>query len=148
MTAPAVRTVVTFRSSAFNTSEAKPYFINPCCFGDDVANWLAAGLRRDGHEAGETGQEDFGWYFNFRVGGVAHCLVTGYRPGDDSNKGEWIGWLERSRTFFRGRGITPEAAQAVHNVLAGSQQVTDIRWHLRFDFDAGNEDSAAATPLP
>ena len=32
-----MRTVATFRSAAFNTSEARPYFINPGCFGDDLA---------------------------------------------------------------------------------------------------------------
>ena len=35
-----VRTVVTFRSSAFNTTESKDYFINECCFGDDAARWI------------------------------------------------------------------------------------------------------------
>ena len=34
------RAVVTFGSAAFNMAEPKDYFINPCCFGDDVANWL------------------------------------------------------------------------------------------------------------
>lgn len=35
-----VRTVVTFESTAFNMAEPKDYFINPCCFGDDLAKWL------------------------------------------------------------------------------------------------------------
>jgi hypothetical protein len=30
-----IRTVVTFNSSAFNTTQPKSYFINDCCFGDD-----------------------------------------------------------------------------------------------------------------
>ena len=36
-----IRTVVTFQSSAFNTSERKDYFINNCCYGDDVARVIA-----------------------------------------------------------------------------------------------------------
>jgi hypothetical protein len=45
-----IRTVVTFESSLFNTSDPKDYFINPCCFGDDVAVWLAQQLRAKGYE--------------------------------------------------------------------------------------------------
>ena len=40
-----MRTLVTFRSSAFNTTQPKDYFINPGCFGDDVAKWLMGELR-------------------------------------------------------------------------------------------------------
>jgi hypothetical protein len=39
---PKIKTVVAFESTAFNMAEPKDYFINPCCFGDDVATWLAA----------------------------------------------------------------------------------------------------------
>jgi hypothetical protein len=35
-----VRSLVTFKSTAFNVMERRPYFINDCCFGDDVAKWL------------------------------------------------------------------------------------------------------------
>jgi hypothetical protein len=54
-----VKTVVTFKSSAFNMSEPREYFINPSCFGDDLAKWLAEQLRSNGHQASEVpGQED------------------------------------------------------------------------------------------
>jgi hypothetical protein len=43
-----IRTVVTFESTAFNMAEPKEYFINPCCFGDDVAEWLIGELPRQG----------------------------------------------------------------------------------------------------
>jgi hypothetical protein len=70
-----IRTIVTFESSAFNTTDPKGYFINPCCFGDDVAKWLARQLRDKGHEAGETpGQEDFGWYLTFRISKAEYCF--------------------------------------------------------------------------
>src|SRR5215472_16404147 len=89
-----VKTVVTFKSSAFNVSEHKEYFINPGCFGDDLAKWLGERLRSNGHQAAnEPGQEDFGWYLIFKVDNISHCLVVGYRPDD----GVWICWLERHR---------------------------------------------------
>jgi hypothetical protein len=42
------RTVVTFESTAFNMAEPKDHFINPCCFGDDLATWLIEELRKQG----------------------------------------------------------------------------------------------------
>jgi hypothetical protein len=42
-----VRPVVTFRSTAFNVTEKHTYFINDCCFGDDVAKWLIGELRKE-----------------------------------------------------------------------------------------------------
>src|SRR5437016_2303767 len=54
-------TEAAFRSSAFNTSVVKPYFINECCFGDDLAEWMIARLRANGIQTDDKpGQEDFG----------------------------------------------------------------------------------------
>lgn len=39
------RTVVIFNSTAFNMAEPKDYFINPCCFKDDVPKYLIGELR-------------------------------------------------------------------------------------------------------
>lgn len=76
-----IRTVVTFQSVAFNTSEHRDYFTNPGCFGDDVAIWLIEELRKRKFEtAAKPGQEDFGWYFTFHVSGIEYCLVIGYCP--------------------------------------------------------------------
>jgi hypothetical protein len=58
-----VRTVATFESTAFNMADPKDYFINPRCFGDDLAKWLIDELRKQGLETDdEPGQEDFGWF--------------------------------------------------------------------------------------
>lgn len=153
MTVPA-KTVVTFKSAAFNMSEPKEYFINPCCFGDDLARWLAGQLRDKGHQADEDpGQEDFGWYFDFSVSGIKHCFVLGYRPGDATEEGAWISFLERRRgivAFLLGahkRGIQPAAVWAIHEILAGSPQIWDVRWHFRFDFDRGHEEIGTSEPL-
>jgi len=143
------RTVATFKSSAFNTSEHREYFINPGCFGDDVARWFAQQLRSKGHQAAdEPGQEDFGWYLIFKVANVSHCLVVGYRPDDAA----WIGWLERDRGLVgsllrrRSRDIQPAAVVAIHEILSGSPQIRDVKWHFAHDFDHGREDLAKPDP--
>ena len=43
-----MRKEATFRTSAFNTSEARDYFINDGCFGDDLAKWMIGRLREAG----------------------------------------------------------------------------------------------------
>lgn len=139
-----IKTVVTFKSSAFNTSEPKKYFINPSCFGDDLASWLIDQLRGKGYEVPDAPrQEDFGWFFTFRVSEIEHCFVIGHRPGDGNEEGLWIGWLERNRGFLpslvaaRKMGVQPVAAQVIQEILSGPSQVRDLRWHFASDFDRG-----------
>jgi hypothetical protein len=148
-----VRTVVTFRSTVFNTTEEKDSFINPGCFGDDVAKWLMEKLRgRDVHTADEPDSEDFGWYFTFRYSDIEYDFVISYRPGEGEIEGDWIGWLERRRGLLasvfglRKKGIQPEAAQALHEVLSASADIRDVRWHFQKDFDADREEDGAPTP--
>ena len=63
-----MKTVAVFESRAFNHTEPKEYFINPCCFGDDLARWLMEELAQQGIGVDdEPGQEDFGWYFEFSI---------------------------------------------------------------------------------
>jgi hypothetical protein len=147
-----LKTVVTFKSSSFNMSEPREYFINPGCFGDDVAKWLVEQLRSKGYQTSEVpSQEDFGWYFTFVESGVEHCFVIGLRPGDDAED-IWIGWLERSRGFVvsvvggRQRDIQPDAPWAIHEILSSSSQIQEVRWHLRRDFDGGREEIGTPTP--
>ena len=128
-----MRTEATFRSSAFNTSEVKSYFINPCCFGDDLAKWMMAGLRAAGVRTNDQPrQEDFGWYFEFEVPGGQHCCVLGYQEGHP--EGQWLLWLERSRGFLgsilsmRKRGIDAAAVQVLQDILAKAPEIRDLEW--------------------
>ena len=147
------RTVFTFTSAAFNTTEPKDYCINPGCFGEDLANWLIQELRARGIQTDdEPGQEDFGWYFNFTLDGAEYSFVLGYRPGDEDTAGSWIGWLERNCGLLvsllggRNRGSPRPAAELIHSVFTSSEQVRAERWHYRADFDAGREDRSRTEP--
>jgi hypothetical protein len=128
-----VQTEATFRSSAFNTSEVKPYFINPCCFGDDLAKWMIARMRAAGLQTDdEPRQEDFGWYFEFEVPAGMHCCLLGYQEGDP--EGRWLLWLERSRGFLgsilgmRKRGIEAAAVQALQDILGRAPEIRELEW--------------------
>jgi len=139
-----MRTVATFRNPAFNTTDERPYFIGPGCFGDDLARWLITRLRANGTTtADHPGQEDFGWYFDFDVAEGPHTRLIALRPGMN-----WVIWAERRRGPFallfggRHRGISRAAVTAIHEALVAAPGVTDLRWHDRRDFDAGREDLA------
>lgn len=149
-----IRTLVTFLSTAFNTSEMKEAFINPNCYVDDFSAWFIKELRRRGLKTADgPGREDFGWYFTFEAGGTEHDFVIGYRQGGRGGQGVWIGWLERKRGLIgsalggRKLGIRHEAAGVVHDVLSGSTRISNIRWHHRQEFDAGREELGAGAPV-
>ena len=129
---------VTFRSDRFNTSQPREHFINPGCFGDDVATWLIHELRARGVDVDPgPGQEDFGWFLRYRVGGIAHCFVLGLVPGDDHEAPCWAGWFEREVGFLaallggRQRGVSPGAVAAVGDILASSAFIRDLQWTSR-----------------
>lgn len=151
----ATRTVVTFQTSKFNTSESRDYFINPGCFGDDCCKWLIAELKADGVKCDtEPGQEDFGWYLNFEHMDGKYCLVGGYRPEDDDENlpGTWIFTLERNAGFLsslfggRDKEIALSAAEAIHRVLTRNSEIANVQWHTNQDFNRGIEDAGSATP--
>jgi hypothetical protein len=143
------RTVVTFRSASFNTTETKPHYMNPYTFGDDVAEWVRDQLKVAGIVVdSKIGQEDFGWYLGFQVGQQEYQFVIGYKPDE-----YWIGWLERNKGLIgslfgaRNRGIGVDAANAIHSVLRSSDKIQDIRWHYKKDFDDLKEELASTSPV-
>jgi hypothetical protein len=138
-----LRTQVRFIAEGFNKTEPRDYFINACCFGDDVAKWLMGELRKKGLALDdEPGQEDFGWYFGFQVNGVPYQFII----GSIEESPYWLGWIERDRGFLasilggRRRGIDPAAAQLIQEILSQSGRISDIRWWHWREFDRDNEE--------
>jgi hypothetical protein len=91
-----------FETNRFNLSEVKMYFINPCCFGEDVAMWLREKLIQQSVETDEPGQEDWGWYLGSSYQGNHYFIGIGGLPDDDAtdpNQGEWRIMVERRRSI-------------------------------------------------
>lgn len=153
-----IKTIITFRSESFNTSDSRPYFINPCCFGDDLCHFLIAKLKDAGLECDEKpGQEDFGWYFNFKFNSHAYCLIAAFRPDDEEtgsspDSGLWNLYLERAAGFMapifgaRNKGLDEAIAQKLHSILSTTNEFSELRWHFRKDFDAGREELGTSQP--
>jgi hypothetical protein len=132
---PRAQTVVTFKSTAFNMTERKPYFINDCCYGDDVALWMIGELAKQGVITSvEPGQEDFGWYLTFEIATRRFTFCVSFRADDINAGATWIGFIERScsplEALFRmhKRGITVAAQILIDQVLRSSPQIHEIRW--------------------
>ncbi len=141
---------VTWRSTAFNTTRALSYFINPECYGDDAAQWLISRLRELGVDTDpEPTQEDFGWFFEFRVADADHCFILGHRP-DPGGQALWIGFIESGGGLIaslRNRNkLHSRARELIHRSLSSSPEISEVRWHEKHEFDGGIEDGYA-TPI-
>jgi hypothetical protein len=143
--------IAAFRSTAFNTREPKPYFINPCCFGDDVAKWLIAQLHvRSVETENEPGQEDFGWYVRLRFGGARYFLLVSLRPDNVLEGRTWILCIERDRGLLGSafglprRGIDPAVPELLNAILTGAHEIEDVRWYSSDEFDKENEGSCGS----
>jgi hypothetical protein len=91
------------RSDRFNLSEVKDHFINPCCFGEDLAAWLQGKLMERNVDAKGPGQEDWGWYLEVFFQGATYFLGVGGNSEEDPNRpnyGEWRLMVEKNRSLF------------------------------------------------
>ena len=98
-----MRCDILFDTNRFNLSEAKEYFINPGCFGDDLAAWLRTRLVEKGIPTIEPDQEDWGWYVESTLGDNHYFIGIGGNAdesSDDPNRGEWRIMIEKHRSLW------------------------------------------------
>src|SRR5690349_18400205 len=89
-----------FQTDRFNLSRPKEYFINECCYGDDLAAWLRGKLAEMSIEATEPAQEDWGWYIDLRHNGNAYFVgIGGNKDETSGNMGEWRLMIEKHRSL-------------------------------------------------
>lgn len=128
--AAAARFDILFETERFNVSKVQKHFINPCCFGEDLAEWLRQKLNERGVNTGIPGQEDWGWYLLVRHNANRYFVgVGGHRregAPSDTNTGEWRIMIEKRRSLWdRLRGankITPtEPIISIVETILGEQ---------------------------
>lgn len=117
-----MRNAVRFKSAKFNTTEAKEYFINDICFGDDLAAFLCEKLRERGIDAVEPWQEDWGWQFE-----TENCLISVGFNGD-----EWQIYFEPIRGIFQ-RLFSEEIdisnlTKTINQILKSEPEIHEIEW--------------------
>ncbi len=138
-----MRNAVRFHSRTFNSTESRAYFLNPCCFGDDVAAWLKPKLEELGYDVEGPDQEDWGWYLVCRGSDGSHYVNIGH-TGD-----EWQIILERKRSFVewllrKSKAPAPELTQKLNNILIVAADVRVTEW-LSLD-DRARESDIARKP--
>jgi hypothetical protein len=122
---------LSFSTDKFNRTEVKSYFINACCFGEDLAQWLVDQLANDGIKASGIGQEDWGWYFTV---GKYFVGVGGDASGDEpesSNFGHWRLMIQKRRRvleFLQRKKIeqNDELFSALHTILKREPSFSNI----------------------
>lgn len=90
-------------TSRFNLSEVKPHFINDCCFGEDMAAWLAEELAKDGFFTDPPEQEDWGWCFALTHHKDTYFFaISGDNDGhaEMPNQGEWRISIHKTRSVM------------------------------------------------
>jgi len=135
---------VNVQTRRFNFTEVKPHFINPCCFGEDFAAWLAAELAplgADGFVISQPIQEDYGWgiwvtraktRIWIALSSLQEGAESGEPPVDPSAEGEWIVSVEQDhglnplRRLFGGHDVaaTEQVTKAVRAALDGASDIT------------------------
>ena len=85
---------ITVETDLFEHREVKPHFINPCCFGEDFAEWLKKQigvLERSGFSFSEIIQEDYGWGFWAWHGKDPFWVALGYvGDGPQEAPAQWV----------------------------------------------------------
>jgi hypothetical protein len=123
-----------FRTNRFNLSSVHPHFINPCCFGEDLAAWLRGKLSERGIAASQPFQEDWGWELPTDFAGNSYYLGMSGNSGDGAtDNGEWRIIIEKRRSIWdriTGKGkITEEDRMLalVEDILANQPDFHDVR---------------------
>jgi hypothetical protein len=127
------RMIVTFRSSAFNTSLPEKHFVSVRSYGSDLANWLINQLaQRDAANEPAIAQKNAGWVVRFRFHRAGYDFTVRFQNPD------WVGVLERRRgvvgRLFRKlqKNVEADALQLIDSILSSSELISDVRW----DYDA------------
>jgi|SRR5215472_6492574 len=99
---------ILFRSNHFNLSKVAEHFINPCCFGEDLAVWLRPKLDAKNIETAPPYQEDWGWELPVKMESSSYYLcMSGNADNPGNDEGEWRIIVEKRRSIWerlRGRG--------------------------------------------
>jgi hypothetical protein len=127
---------ILFKTSRFNLSKVGKHFINPCCFGEDLAAWLRIKLVEQGVETGQAYQEDWGWELPATHGGHSYYLCMSGNSEESSaneDEGEWRIIVEKKRSIgqrLRGTGkiaAEDKMVKTIEEILCAESTVREVR---------------------
>jgi hypothetical protein len=126
---------VLFKTNRFNLSKIGDHFINPCCFGEDLAAWLRLKLGERGLQSRDPYQEDWGWELPVVARSGSYYLCMSGNPdetGADADQGEWRIIVEKKRSIrqrLTGQGkigADDELARIVKEILSAEPEIREV----------------------
>ena len=126
---------ILFRTRRFNLSKVGEHFINPCCFGEDLADWLRLRLEERNVVADDPNQEDWGWGLPVTNGRDSYYLgVSGNADpsGTNADEGEWRIIVQKRRSIWQrlaGKGhivAGDELVGLIEHILCNQSGITNV----------------------
>jgi hypothetical protein len=127
---------ILFKTNRFNLSKVGEHFINPCCFGEDLAAWLRIKLSERDVEAREPYQEDWGWELPaMRENNSYYLCISGNSDESITNEddGEWGIIVEKRRSIgqrLRGAGkigADDTMVRTIEEILSAEPGIREVR---------------------
>jgi len=127
---------ISCKTARFNLSKVGEHFINPCCFGEDFADWLQVKLIERNVQVRQPYQEDWGWELPAIVGSDSYYLcMSGNADGSRENEdeGEWNIIIEKKRSIgqrLRGKGkiaANDKIAVMLEEILCAEPTIRDVQ---------------------
>lgn len=124
-----------FTTDRFNLSQEQEYFINPCCFGEDLANWLKPKLEEKGVQVLDIYQEDWGWEIECLENEQGYYLgVGGWSDEDGSDMGQWRIMFTKRRTLLDGI-LGRNKLSNEERIIQKTKQILEEAGFSGIDFD-------------
>jgi hypothetical protein len=124
-----------FKTNRFNLSKVGEHFINPCCFGEDLASWLRLKLIEGEVKVHEPYQEDWGWELPaIHESDSYYLCMSGNSDELDTNKdeGEWGIIVEKRRSIgqrLRGAGkiaADDKMVRTIEEILRAEPAIREV----------------------
>jgi hypothetical protein len=132
---------VYFRTDQFESRTPQPHFINPNCFGEDLAHWLLHRMQGMRFGFSAVFQEDYGWGF-WTDGQYWTAIGLMEESGEPP---EWLisvdydpGLNLKARLYRKADAATiSRLCTCIHTALSTDPHITEIRWCSPDETDCG-----------
>ncbi len=124
------------KTARFNLSKVGEHFINPCCFGEDFADWLCIKLTERDVQVRLPYQEDWRWELPAIVGSNSYYLcMSGNADGSEEteDEGEWNIIIEKKRSIgqrLSGKGkisANDKIVLILEEILCAEPTIRDVQ---------------------
>jgi hypothetical protein len=128
-----MKSQISFTTDIFESRDVKPHFINPRCFGEDLARWFVEAASGGEFTFGVPTQEDWGWTVSADAKGEKFVVGFGIMDASIGDaQADWLITVEKLRkwTVFGSKDsvMRSELCDLIQNVLRDKPHIREIRW--------------------